>query len=51
MIQEKPFDREEERYRRTLKALADIDAGRTVDHEAVRAWAESLKAGRRRRKR
>jgi len=26
----------------TLDGLADIDAGRTVDHEAVKAWTESL---------
>jgi predicted transcriptional regulator len=33
---------EEERHRLTLEALADVDAGRVVDHEAVRAWADSL---------
>jgi len=26
----------------TLEALADVDAGRVVDHEAVEKWAESL---------
>jgi predicted transcriptional regulator len=35
-------DQEEERRRLTLEALADVDAGRVIDHEAVRAWAESL---------
>ena len=33
---------EEERYRLTLEGLADVDAGRLVDHEAVLAWVESL---------
>ena len=36
------FDEEERRHFQTLEALADIKAGRTVDHEAVKAWAESL---------
>ncbi|MBN9038460.1 MAG: ribbon-helix-helix protein, CopG family [Rhizobiales bacterium] len=33
---------EEERRRLTLEALADVDAGRVVDHKAVQAWADSL---------
>ena len=33
---------EEERRRLTLEALADVDAGRVVDHQAVQAWANSL---------
>jgi predicted transcriptional regulator len=33
---------EEQRYRMTLEALADVDAGRGVDHEQVKAWAASL---------
>jgi predicted transcriptional regulator len=33
---------EEERRRLTLEALADIDAGRVIDHQAVQAWADSL---------
>ncbi|HEY5087789.1 MAG TPA: ribbon-helix-helix domain-containing protein [Gemmatimonadaceae bacterium] len=33
---------EDERRRWTLDALADVDAGRVVDHGAVRAWADSL---------
>jgi len=32
----------EERHRLTLEALADVRAGRVVEHEAVRTWAESL---------
>lgn len=35
-------DMEEERQRMTLEALADVDAGRIIDHQAVRAWADSL---------
>jgi len=33
---------EEERSRLTLEALADVDAGRVIDHQAVQAWADSL---------
>ncbi len=33
---------EEERERLTMEALADVDAGRVIDHQAVQAWAESL---------
>ena len=35
-------DPEEERHRMTLDALADVDAGRVIDHQAVQAWADSL---------
>jgi predicted transcriptional regulator len=33
---------EEERDRLTHEALADVDAGRMIDHLAVQAWADSL---------
>jgi predicted transcriptional regulator len=33
---------EEERRRLTLEALADVDAGYVIDHQAVQAWANSL---------
>lgn len=33
---------EEERDRLTHEALADVDAGRVIDHQAVQAWADSL---------
>jgi len=36
------IDQEEERRRLTLDALADVDAGRFIDHHVVQAWAESL---------
>ena len=36
------IDQEEERSRLTGEALADVDAGRVIDHQAVQAWAESL---------
>ena len=42
---------EERRYALTLEALADVDAGRTVEHAEVQAWAETLgktKSSRRR---
>jgi predicted transcriptional regulator len=37
-------DQEEERGRLTREALADVDAGRVIDHQAVPAWADSLDA-------
>jgi predicted transcriptional regulator len=33
---------EEERDRLTREAMADVDAGRVVDHQAVMAWVKSL---------
>ncbi len=33
---------EEERSRLTLEALADVNTGRILDHQAVQAWADSL---------
>ena len=33
---------EEERRRLTLEALADVDAGLVIDHQSVKAWANSL---------
>jgi predicted transcriptional regulator len=36
------IEREEERYRLTREALADVDAGRVIDHQSVQAWADSL---------
>lgn len=35
-------DQDEEPSRLTEEALADVDAGRVIDHQAVKAWAESL---------
>ncbi|MHB1882847.1 MAG: CopG family ribbon-helix-helix protein [Acidithiobacillus sp.] len=36
------IDQEEERSRLTREALADMDAGRVIHHQAVQAWADSL---------
>jgi predicted transcriptional regulator len=36
------IDQEEERHRMTLEALAEVDAGRVIDHQAIQAWADSL---------
>ena len=36
------IDQEEERSRLDLEALADVDAGRVIDHQAVQAWADRL---------
>jgi len=42
------LSQEEIRRQLTLEGLADVDAGRVVDHDEVRAWAASL--GRRKQK-
>jgi ribosomal protein L12E/L44/L45/RPP1/RPP2 len=39
-------DQEEERHQLTLEALADVDVGNVIDHQAVQAWADSLDTGR-----
>lgn len=36
------IDQEEERARLTRSALADVDAGHVIDHQAVQVWADSL---------
>ncbi|GAB4228479.1 MAG: hypothetical protein OHK0028_02070 [Deltaproteobacteria bacterium] len=36
------IEMEEERKCLTLEALADVDAGRVIDHQSVQAWAGSL---------
>ena len=36
------IDQEEERHRMTLDALADVEAGRVIDHQSIQAWADSL---------
>ncbi|NHB90456.1 CopG family ribbon-helix-helix protein [Photorhabdus tasmaniensis] len=33
---------EEDRDRLTQEALADVEAGSVIDHQAVQAWADSL---------
>ncbi|HIJ62007.1 MAG TPA: ribbon-helix-helix protein, CopG family [Rhodospirillaceae bacterium] len=38
------IDQEEERHRLTCEAMAEVDAGQVIDHQAVQAWAESLTA-------
>lgn len=35
-------DQEEDRHKMTLEALADVEAGRLIDHGMIQAWAESL---------
>lgn len=40
------IDQEEERSRLTREALADVDAGQVIDHQAVQAWADSLSTGK-----
>ena len=36
------IEQEEDRSRLTREALADVDAGHVIDHQAVQAWADSL---------
>jgi predicted transcriptional regulator len=36
------IDQEEARSRLTRKAMADVDVGRVIEHQAVQAWADSL---------
>ena len=38
------IDQEEERHRLTLEAMADVDAGHVIGHQAVQAWADGLGA-------
>lgn len=38
------LDDEDQRHQLTLEGLADVDAGRVVDHADVLAWAASLDA-------
>jgi predicted transcriptional regulator len=33
---------DEEKHKRTLAGLADVDAGRTISHEEMKAWVRSL---------
>jgi predicted transcriptional regulator len=36
------LEKEEEHRRLTLEALADVDVGHVIGHQAVQAWANSL---------
>jgi predicted transcriptional regulator len=36
------IEQEENRTRLTRVALADVDVGHVIDHQAVQAWADSL---------
>ena len=42
---------EEKRFRLTHEALADVDAGHTLDHAEVEAWAENLERPKKRTRR
>ena len=35
-------DQEDERHQMTVEALAEVDAGRGIAHEAIIAWVDSL---------
>lgn len=39
------ISQEEERHQMTLEALASVDAGRVISHQAVKDWALSLSTG------
>jgi predicted transcriptional regulator len=36
------FAKEDGHTRQTREAMADVDAGRVIDYQAVQTWAESL---------
>lgn len=36
------IEQEEEHSRLTREAMADVDAGTHINHQAVKAWADSL---------
>lgn len=38
---------EERRHQMTLEGLADVDAGSTISHAAIEAWANGLAADKR----
>jgi len=40
------IDQEDERMSLTMEALADVDAGRVIDHRAVQVWAASFGNGK-----
>jgi len=42
---------EDERYRQTQEALAEVDSGKTVDHIDVEAWAAKLSVAKSKRRR
>lgn len=33
-----------DRHQMTLEALADVDKGNVIDHQAVQSWADSLES-------
>ena len=37
------ISREERRHQMTLEALRELDEGKFVEHEDIRAWAKTLK--------
>lgn len=39
------IDQEQDRHSLTLDALAEVDAGRVINHKAVQYWADSLSDG------
>jgi predicted transcriptional regulator len=42
---------EQRRHQLTLEALADVDAGRVVDHSEIEDWAATVTGSRRRKRR
>ena len=42
MIHSAWVDQEEERNRLTREAMAEVETGQVIDHQAVQAWADSL---------
>ena len=42
LLAQLPEPSDEEKHKLTLAGLADVDAGRTISHEEMRAWVQSL---------
>lgn len=42
LLERLPELADEEKHQRTLAGLADVDAGRTISHDEMMVWAQSL---------
>lgn len=42
LLAQLPEPSDEEKHQLTLAGLADVDAGRTISHEEMKAWVRSM---------
>lgn len=42
LLAQLPEPSDEEKHKLTLAGLADVDAGRTISHEEMKAWVRSM---------